>query len=187
VVTGAPAPQPHEQSPLSLAAAHPGAPYPGVAYPGVSEPRPPRGGTAGTAIALSFFGGFYELVSAGVKLGSAGPGGIPLAQAILLGPAALALLAGAMMLAKHVGAGRWVIVAGCALSFAAGIAGLVGVLSSSTLDAGVPHELASTLSTAVVVLQLIPQLPALATLILAALPLTGRWAAWHRAHPEPEL
>lgn len=104
--------------------------------------------------------------------------------------ASLQLLLGAFFLLSRVGVGRWLVVAGCVVAIGFAIAGMVALpalvddmitaLEQQTgrpLDPDVPNTLGPMVIFIV--------LPAVATLVLSLVPVTGRWLAAGRRRPVP--
>jgi hypothetical protein len=99
-------------------------------------------------------------------------------EVITLGP-------GSILIFVRRTAGRWLVMTGCVVQLAQAITALVAVLAMgvqlSNQESGAV-AVGSTTGGLLIVLT-----PAIATLILTALPVTGRWLSWKRRAPETPL
>lgn len=158
--------------------------YPGN-YPGGGidqSTKPPSGGTAITAGVLAALGavwGAYAGISNLAATSDAADetawivwmqGIVFLVELVTLGPGAIL-----MFLRKPVG--RWLTAGGSALHIIQGVVALIGITS---LVSDHISNSAAFLGAGAVGLVIV-LLPAIATLVLALVPLTGRWLAWGSA------
>lgn len=149
----------------------------------------PSGGTALTAAGLAIPGGIFSLIAGIAAIGgvqaidSTTPGqavtGIYLA---LIGGfvSALALLVGAGLIFGGKPAGRWLVVLGCVIVFACWItiSAMIGTsLSDLASDPNVRINAGAATGGAIGV-GFIYSIPAIATFILAIVPLSGRYLAY---------
>ncbi|MGH3437778.1 MAG: hypothetical protein ACRDRN_15080 [Sciscionella sp.] len=153
--------------------------YPG--YPGGADlaNQRPSGGTAITAGVLAILGAVWAIILGIVDFSVAPAAGQSIAwvvwlQAIVYVIEFFTLLPGAIMLFMRKSLGRWLIVVGCAAHIVQGIVAFIGVV----LIANAFNNQSSAFVGGGVVGILVVLLPAIATLILALVPLTGRWVAW---------
>jgi hypothetical protein len=170
------------------------------AHPGfVDPPRPASGGTAITAGVLAILGGLWALVSmiGGFAIASLdssdleystynsadgyssgtytlpdwlGTYGIIIALVNLV--VAVLLIVGAILLFTKKSAGRFMVAGGCGLVILIGVAGIiVGAVMSADIEGGMGGIAVGG------VIGFIALVPAIATLVLALVPPTGRWCA----------
>ena len=160
-------------------------PYPGGQYP---VQQPPSGGTAITAGVLAVLGALWGVFSGVLNFGAVDEviddlKWIVVLQATVYVIEFATLLPGAILLFLRKPAGRWLVATGSALHILQGVIAL-SVLASddrftSNLDG--PAAVGGGIGGLLVVLS-----PAIATLVLALVPLTGRWCAWGTQPPAPQ-
>jgi hypothetical protein len=165
----------------------PGPSYP-AAYPsGGDSGYRPSGGTALTAAGLAIPGGLFSLwigivAIAGVGQVSNGTGKAALVIAVVAGLlSGIALLLGAGLIMGGKPVGRWLVVLGCAVVVIALV--VVAALLGSNLSAiasanGDTNITSGTATGTAIVFALFYSIPAIATLILAIVPLSGRYLAY---------
>lgn len=169
-------------------------PMPPPAYPsspgGVEPAAKPSGGTAIAAGVLASLGGVWAIIFSIVDLRDASEfatSGVPHVWALWLQPIAyivevVTLLPGAILLLVRKPVGRWLVVAGSLVHIVQVIVVVSAMLSTVTDQAKVPGQLVVSGGIIAVVVML---LPAIATLVLALVPLTGRWVNWGRRPSDP--
>jgi hypothetical protein len=173
---------------------YPAAGYPTAGYPqsGGFPAQPPSGGTAITAGVLAILGALWAIAMAGINftaISEINDGSIPASvnwviwmQAVVAIFEVLTLGPGAILLFMRKPVGRWLVIAGCALHITQGIVAAVGLLSSGVLSADNSSSDSSTYRASFAVGGIfgliVVLIPAIATLILASVPLTGKWCAW---------
>jgi hypothetical protein len=176
------------------------------AHPGfVDPPRQASGGTAITAGVLAILGGLWALVSmiGGFAIASLdssdldystynsvdgyssgtysvpdwlGTYGIILALVNLV--VAVLLIVGAILLFMKKSAGRFMVAAGCGIVILIGVTGIiVGAVMSADIEGGMGGAAIGG------VIGFVALVPAIATLVLALVPPTGRWCAQNQAQP----
>ncbi|ROS43937.1 hypothetical protein [Amycolatopsis thermoflava] len=158
-------------------------PYPGDQY---SLQQPPSGGTAITAGVLAILGALWGVVIGIMNFGVVDDVVEDLKWLVIFqGTVYLlefaTLLPGAILLFLRKPAGRWLVAAGSALHIAQGLVALV-VLSSDdrfTRDLDSATAIGGGFGGLLVALS-----PAIATLVLALVPLTGRWCEWGKRPPQ---
>ncbi|WP_246127607.1 hypothetical protein [Amycolatopsis rhizosphaerae] len=156
--------------------------YPG----GVDLQRKPSGGTAIAAGVLAAAGALFGILFAirnfstldmlaHTKLAWVG-----WMQAIAYVIEVITLGPGAVLLFMRKTPGRWLVLTGSAVQIAQGIIALAAVWSSGIYSSRLSNAemMGATAGGLFVVL-----IPAIATVILAALPITGRWLAWGNQPP----
>lgn len=173
------------QSPGQYPAMPPMPQYPGAG--GQQAGLPPSGGTAITAGVLAVLGFLWATYCAIVAF--SGMGGLAdnslawvvwlsaigyVLELLLLGP-------GSILLFIRKPAGRWMVVIGCLLHIVLVTVTIIGTLSQAA------NALGNTGAVAAVggIAGFIVLVPAIATLVLALVPLTGRWIAWGSQPPAP--
>lgn len=165
-----------------------GAPFPGMpAYPqGYGSGMPiqaPSGGTAITAGVLGILGAVWAIIAALANVDAiSAASGLSIAWVIDMQIVAfvielLTLGPGSIMLLMRRMGGRWLVAFGCAIHILQGIIAVIAFLNFTT------GAVQSGVSTGVfvggdVLYELIVLAPAVATLVLVLVPLTGRWCAW---------
>ncbi|AXB45136.1 hypothetical protein [Amycolatopsis albispora] len=155
---------------------YPAQPYPAAppAYPGAMQPKP-SGGTAITAGVLAVLGalwGLFSAISTIVVLADFG-GELPVISMIgigLIGVEAVLLLVGGILIFVKKPAGRWMVIAGCALALVSSVLAIVNTSIVASEVGASGAVVGGTMGMAVIV-----ALPAIATLVLAAVPPTGRY------------
>ncbi|MBN6034606.1 hypothetical protein [Amycolatopsis sp. 195334CR] len=167
---------------------YPAQPYPQAppAYPGGMMPPPkPSGGTAITAGVLAVLGAVWALISliASFILLAEFAGSIPVMSYVGIGLVvveALLLLVGGIMIFMKKPVGRWLVIAGCALVL---ISSLLTIVNTSMYVDGASGS-GAVVGGAVGVVVIVA-LPAIITLVLAAVPPTGRYLQQAGA-PQPQ-
>lgn len=164
-------------------------PYPGMPqYPAGGYPasvQAPSGGTAITAGVLAILGAVWAIIAAilNVSATSALAGSSLLGwvwvQVIVFVIELFTLGPGAILLLTRRPQGRVLIAIGCVLHILQGIVGAVIILgdTGTTLSGGAN----SAMIGGGVIGVFIALAPAIATLILVSVPLTGRWVGWRTA------
>ena len=159
-------------------------PYPGEQYP---VAQPPSGGTAITAGVLAILGALWGVAIGAINFGVLGDVADDLRWLVILQGTVyilefVTLLPGAILLFLRKPVGRWLVVTGSALHILQGIVALTVIASDDrfTGDLDGPAAIGGGAGGLLVVLS-----PAIATLVLALLPLTGRWCAWQKQPPSP--
>jgi hypothetical protein len=165
----------------------PGPNYP-AAYPSGGDPGyRPSGGTALTAAGLAIPGGLFSLwigilAISGVGQVSNGTGKAALVIAVVAGLlSGLALLLGAGLIMGGKPIGRWLVVLGCAVVIIAlvVVASMLGSNLSAIASANGDTNITSGTATGTAIgVALFYSIPAIATLILAIVPLSGRYLAY---------
>lgn len=157
-------------------------PHPGQQYP---VQQPPSGGTAITAGVLAVLGGLWGVVIGVLNFGVLDRVTDDLKWLVILQATVyivefVTLLPGAILLFLRKSAGRWLVATGSALHILQGIVALVVLSSDDRLsrDLDGPAAIGSGAGGLLVVLS-----PAIATLVLALVPLTGRWCEWGKRTP----
>ncbi|MGC7097071.1 hypothetical protein ACPZ19_20555 [Amycolatopsis lurida] len=167
---------------------YPAQPYPQAppAYPGGAMPAPkPSGGTAITAGVLAVLGAIWAMISTvgSIIVLTEFSSSLPVMSFVgigLVAVEALLLLVGGILMFMKKPAGRWMVIAGCALVL---ISTVLAIVNTSMLasEYGASSSLVGGTVGAVVVLAL----PAIATLVLAAVPPTARYLAQGKAPQQP--
>ncbi|WP_153029208.1 hypothetical protein [Amycolatopsis sp. YIM 10] len=167
---------------------YPAQPYPQAppAYPGGAMPAPkPSGGTAITAGVLAVLGALWAMFStvASIIVLSEYSSSLPAMSFIgigLVGIEALLLLVGGILMFMKKPAGRWLVIAGCALVLVSAVLSIVNT-SMIAAEFGGSGALVGTSAGLVIIVSL----PAIATLVLAAVPPTARYLAQGKAPQQP--
>src|SRR5699024_3687796 len=159
-------------------------------FPGSNEmaSRPPsKGTTIATAILavlgalwaiIQTIGSFTQVSSNSAELPEL-LNWLPWMQAIAFTVEVLTLGAGAVLLFMRKSLGRWLVTAGAAVHIIQGIVSVIAIVNSPAFtESGLTESEQSVAVGAGIVGLIIGLLPALATLILALLPPTGRWLNW---------
>lgn len=164
-----------------------GAPFPGMpAYPqGYGSGMPvqsPSGGTAITAGVLGILGAVFAIIAALLYIGALSSlSGSSIAwmidmAIIVFVVEVLTLGTGSIMLLMRRTAGRWMVAFGSAIHIALLIVIVaLGLSSSQVAETGLSKGeiIGGGVGETLIVLA-----PAIATLVLVLVPLTGRWCAW---------
>lgn len=160
---------------------YPAPPPPMAPFPGGNDvhQQPPSKGTTIAAAVLAVLGAIWALfgtISSLAAVGATGPGSelVMLTQAIAYPIEILTLGIGAALLFMRRDLGRWLVVAGSVVHIIMSIIAVFGMLSA--IDPS--SELGGAAAGFGVVGLLIVLAPAIATIILALLPPTGRWLSW---------
>lgn len=172
--------QPPGQYPTGGYPPAPPAPYPN--YPGGIDPMArPSGGTAITAAVLAIIGAAWAIFICIGGFSTAPDAQGPLSwmvwmQAVVYLVEVCTLLPGAILMLTRKPIGRWLVVLGCAIHIVQGIVAVIAVAGavSDQIENSAQAFGAGTVGLVVVLA------PAIATLVLALVPLTGRWIAWGR-------
>ncbi|HKS46942.1 MAG TPA: hypothetical protein VJT49_17895 [Amycolatopsis sp.] len=153
-------------------------------YPGGNDPEllaKPSGGTAIAAGVLGILGALFGAIFAIINFGSTkNLAGSEISWVVWMQAAAYVIEAvtlgpGSIMLFMRKSAGRWLVLAGSLVHIAQAFIALITVLSLGYAPANVSSAEAAGASTGGLLVVLSP---AIATVILTLLPLTGRWLAW---------
>lgn len=166
-----------------------GAPFPGMpAYPqGYGSGMPlqaPSGGTAITAGVLGILGAVWAIIAALANVDAiSSASGLSIAWVIDMQIVAfvielLTLGPGSIMLLMRRMAGRWLVGFGAAVHILQGIIAVIAFLNLNAVAAQSGVSTGAFVGGGVLG-ALIVLAPAIATLVLVLLPLTGRWCAWH--------
>ena len=171
---------------------YPGGPMPMSSYPAGGDPNyRPSGGTALTAAGLALPGGLVSL-SAGffavegmTNIDNGSPGIVVAALYIAaIGGflSGLLLLVGAGLIFGGKPAGRWMVVFGCVIVVACLVvfAAMVGTKFSDIDDDQQNYRSAATIGA--IFLALFYSIPAIATFILAIVPVSGRYLAYRSGY-----
>lgn len=161
----------------------PMSPYPGGIDPVTSKPS---GGTAITAAILALLGAVWAII-AGLEdfndfnaLDGTQFAWVVKMQAIVFALELITLAPGAILLFMRRPAGRWLIAVGSAAHIIQGIVAVVGIEGSGAIGS---TQLSGEAVGSSVVGLLVVLIPAIATLVLVLVPLTGRWCAWRTGRP----
>jgi len=164
-------------------------PYPAAPPPHpeqYSVQAPPSGGTAIAAGVLAILGALWGVFSGIVDLSATDEvvedlRWLLVFQGTVYLLEVVTLLPGAILLFLRKPAGRWLVAAGSALHIVQGVVVLSVVASDDRFDFGGAASLGGGVGGLLVVLS-----PAIATLVLAMLPVTARWLAWATQAPPPQ-
>ncbi|MFI6026047.1 hypothetical protein [Amycolatopsis magusensis] len=179
-------PQYPQQPQYPQSGGYPAQPYPAgpPGYPGM-QPKP-SGGTAITAGVLAVLGALWALISLVASIVVLSEYGSLLAYSYIgLGLTAIEavlLLVGGILLFMKKPAGRWMVIVGCALvllSYALGM--VMTAVGTSGLDSSVGGAVVGGAAAGLIIVAV----PAIATLVLAAVPPTGRYLRQNAAPQQP--